>query len=246
MIRFRFIELDLLRSLAIAGMIIYHTAYLLDFFELVLLELRQGAWLILAYFVQLSFLGLVGICLAISWQRHRQKGEVFLSFASRQTKRAGIVFGCGLLVTFVTWLVIPDQYVRFGVLHFIGLSIFLLIPLSGRPLLCGLLAATMFLFTSFVHGISVPTAWLIFVGFSYPFSSVDYFPLFPWLGVVLIGIAVGHLLYQGDRRRFPMLKLAEGQSGNLLLLTSRNSLIVYLTHVPVLYAAIGAASYLLH
>lgn len=65
---------------------------------------------------------------------------------------------------------------------------------------------------------------------------VDYFPLLPWFGVVLIGIWLGNTAYSNGARRFrlpnwqvPALTFPLGWLG-------RHSLTIYLIHQPLLFA----------
>jgi uncharacterized membrane protein len=59
-------------------------------------------------------------------------------------------------------------------------------------------------------------------------------PLFPWSGVLLLGIAVGHWLT--DRGFAPLTPLA--RLPRMLQLLGRHSLVVYLVHQPVLFGVL--------
>ena len=65
----------------------------------------------------------------------------------------------------------------------------------------------------------------------------DYVPLFPWTGVLLIGIAAGHWLM---RERFgPLAPL--GRVPAALRWLGRHSLVVYLVHQPLLIGLLWLA-----
>ena len=66
------------------------------------------------------------------------------------------------------------------------------------------------------------------------FYSVDYFPLLPWFGVILIGVALGDLFYRGYRRRVPLPDLTGSSVVRGFELLGRNSLAIYLAHQPVI------------
>ena len=69
-----------------------------------------------------------------------KKGLKYKDFIMKQLKRGGFVLTLALVITMTTWLVIPESYVYFGILHLIGLSILLLIPFVNRPYLAGLIS----------------------------------------------------------------------------------------------------------
>jgi uncharacterized membrane protein len=160
--------------------------------------------------------------------------------AVRNLKRGAGLFMAGMAISFVTWLVVPGEFILFGVLHLIGLSI-ALSPLFlgfGRwNLLAGAGIVLLAPFLATLHG---PLA-LVWVGI-HPadFASLDYVPLIPWLGVFLLGMGLGSTLYPGGRRGFP------GKSGEKPLLRpvtflGRHSLVIYLVHVPVILLALTLA-----
>ena len=62
-------------------------------------------------------------------------------------------------------------------------------------------------------------------------ATEDYVPLFPWLGVVLIGIAVGTWLSAKD---FEPLRPVARTAPAWLTWLGRHSLLVYMVHQPVL------------
>lgn len=93
----------------------------------------------------------------------------------------------------------------------------------------------------FLTGIYGPW-WLLPFGI-YPagFTSVDYTPLFPWFGVVLIGIGIGNFLYTGGVRQFAVPRLPDLFSAPLAFL-GRHSLLIYLVHQPVIIILLGMAT----
>jgi uncharacterized membrane protein len=66
------------------------------------------------------------------------------------------------------------------------------------------------------------------------FSTVDYFPLLPWFGVVLIGLYFGKLLYAGGQRTFALKH--ELSKKNPICFLGRHSLLIYLIHQPIFIA----------
>jgi len=67
------------------------------------------------------------------------------------------------------------------------------------------------------------------------FSSVDYFPLLPWMAPILFGTAAGNLLYNRKLLRF---HLPPGKELRLLTAPGRVSLWIYLLHQPILLAGL--------
>ena len=121
----------------------------------------------------------------------------------------------------------------------IGLGTILSIPFVSEkvkwfvPAACGLVVVLLNLIVSKMY-LSIP--YLIPLGFKiYGFSTLDYEPLIPWFGVMLIGIAIGKLLYPGGVRRSFLEKLGSmPRVLTPLCFAGRHTLIIYLAHVPVI------------
>ena len=75
--------------------------------------------------------------------------------------------------------------------------------------------------------------------------TVDYFPLLPWFGVVLVGVGMGSLLYDGHERRFH-LPHVRGPLVRAMSYVGQQSLLVYLLHQPVLAGTVYVVAYALH
>jgi uncharacterized membrane protein len=73
------------------------------------------------------------------------------------------------------------------------------------------------------------------------FTSVDYTPLIPWFGAVLIGMGVGEFLYSGGIRRFEIPQLPDRIIQPLSSL-GRYSLIIYLIHQPLIILLLAAVT----
>lgn len=201
----RLAHVDMLRGVAIVMMVIYHFLFQAVWMGLWELDLDADFWIVWARVTQFLFLGLVGVSVYLS-----RRGFV------GQLKRGAFVFGLGLLISLVSYVMFPSEWVRFGVLHLIGVAIPLTRLVKGRPRLALGLA-----FVIWALG-------LHFDGQLMNFSSLDYFPIFPWLAVPFVGLALGPWVKRWSVSfDWPWL----GWLG-------RQSLWIYLLHLPLIYFAL--------
>lgn len=228
----RFFEIDFLRGAAIILMVLYHLAFDLYLFGYNISLIGSGYVKAVGAIAGILFVFLVGFSLNISFSKSQ-------SF-DKYLKRGLFIFGLGLLITLATYLVYRDQYILFGVLHLIGISIVLAYffrKLGNWNYLIGLIFISLGLFLK--HKIFTFSSLLIFGFMPYGFNSLDYYPLLPWFGVVLIGLALGGNLYPKGKRSELVNAFRKIQPNILtktMIFLGRNSLIIYLIHQPILFA----------
>jgi uncharacterized membrane protein len=233
--------IDAWRGAAIALMISYHFCFDLNYFHVIHQDMNhQPFWLGARSLIVTMFLTLVGISLVLS--ANRQAG--WRSFGMRQFR----IGACAALVTAGSYAMFPATFIYFGILHFIFFASFIGMALVRARVPATLLAA------AGVLAIAVALLWSDpwfdaalwrWVGFMThkPFTE-DYVPMFPWTGVVLLGITLGKLLPTRVLKpaapgavatRNPVLRLAR--------LMGRHSLLIYMVHQPaligVLYLLVG-------
>ena len=81
--------------------------------------------------------------------------------------------------------------------------------------------------------------WLLWLGFTpHNYYTLDYFPLLPWFGFVLLGIFVGSRLYAGNERRFGLTVGGDNRAVEGLRYLGRRSLLIYFVHQPVIIAVL--------
>ncbi len=232
----RFWEVDLLRGVAIVLMVLYHLVFDLNYFAVYDIDVSSGFWLAVARAAASLFLLLVGLSLTLSHSRATLLGQED-RFLLRLLKRSAWIFSLALGITLVTYLFIGQGYIIFGVLHLIGLSLLLAYPflrLRKAKIIFGLL---FILLGAYFQNISVGFPWLLWLGLAPPdFYSVDYVPVFPWFGVILVGMGMGEWLYPGYRRRIPVCDLSLSPFVRALTFLGQNSLAIYLVHQPVIIA----------
>ena len=230
----RFWEVDLLRGVAIVLMVLYHLVFDLNYFAVYDIEVSSGFWLAVARAAASLFLLLVGLSLTLSHSRARLLGQED-RFRIRLLKRIAWILSLALGVTLVTYLFIGKGFIVFGVLHLIGLSLLLAYPflrLQRANIIFGLL---FILLGIYLQTVSVDYPWLLWLGLAPPdFYSVDYFPVFPWFGLILVGMGLGRLFYPGYRRRIAVPDLSPSSFARGLAFLGRKSLAIYLIHQPIM------------
>lgn len=241
-------EIDVARTVAIAMMISYHVVYDIDMLAPGLgVDPFTGGWGALPEATGSLFLLLVGVSLSISDGRAEVRGTPRSARERRHVMRAFRVLGAAMLVTAATFLLFPGRYVRFGILHAIGVSALLATPLLRLRRWNAVLGVSVVAAGMAIRDrqSDVPGAFVIGTPPA-DFSSVDYWPLLPWFGVVLIGIAIGDVLYpRGTRSRLARRFARLGGGGRnrvaaRLGAPGRRSLLVYLVHQPVLVLLLAA------
>lgn len=226
----RFPEIDLLRTLAILGMVVFHGAYDLAVFYDRDIAVRDGGWHLLQTATASLFLLLVGIGFAI--------GADKAGLWKRQRRRFMQIGAAALIISIATWIFDPHTYVRFGVLHLIAVAS-LLLPFF-QPLREGSIAAGLVLLLLPTHTTGAWQPLAMILGFPPPgFATVDYFPLLPWFGVILIGYGLGHFLYVRPTKWRPALF---DRIPSAATWPGRHSLMIYLVHQPIILSLL----YILH
>jgi len=234
----RFREIDFLRGVAIIMMVVYHLLFDLAFFGVAAIDVLGGFWRSFALATATLFIALAGLSLPIRYARRKDR-ETGLSLWLDYGRRGAKIFAFGLLATIATWLFIGDGFIVFGILHLIGTAI-ILAPFFLRFGRWNLLMGAGIVLAALPLDRVTGPYWLVPLGI-HPavFYSVDYVPLIPWLGVALIGMGAGFLLYPGGKRRFflPAFNLAGSE---IVCAMGRNSLLIYLIHQPVIVALLLA------
>ncbi len=231
----RFERLDALRGVAVLWMAVYHFCF--DLNHLGLLKPRQfflsdPFWTWQRTCIVTLFVFCAGLSMAVAVQQ----GQSWPRFWRRW---AQVAF-CALLVSAGSAVMFPKSWIVFGVLH--GLAVMLLLArllataLPARPLWWVTVAAAALLLPLWVKHPFFDTRWTHWVGLvTHPPVTEDWVPVLPWLGVMLLGLAVGQWALQ---RQAPWLAqpLAPRVQGALrpLVLLGQWSLSFYMLHQPVL------------
>ncbi len=233
----RFIWLDELRGAALISMLIYHTIFQSTVIGCTDADiLYQPVSIFFQLVAQILFISIAGI-------------SAYLS--KNNIRRGGKVLACAIVVTIVTYLVMPENRILFGILHFLGcMMIFYGVILKKATVLpalpmIGVNSSLFFLFhfTKIGDKISfflesqqiiqewIKKKWLCFFGLpDTDFISSDYFPIFPWIFLFFFGVFCGKYIKENEEK---FLSNREGISW--LSFIGRHTLIVYMIHIPVIW-----------
>jgi len=239
----RFGEIDALRGVAIVMMVVYHFAYDLTYFGYYQANVFVGPWRTFARITAILFVTLAGISLVISYSRLSTQVRgwyLFRKYLSRGLK----LLGWGIVVSLTTWAFLGRPVIIFGILHLIGTATILVYPFLRLPrwtnLVIGIGAIASGLY---LNRWPVQQPWLLLLGLRPPWLyQLDYFPLLPWLGVALLGVLAGQVLYPDGRRAFDAPDLQQWPPLQTLARLGHHSLAIYLVHQPLLFGVLTLVS----
>lgn len=230
----RIAAVDLARTAALAGMVVFHFVRDLEDFGLVTAGTTgQGFWFHFARLVAGSFLFLAGVSL---WLAHG-RGIRWRAFA----RRLAVLVAAAALVTVATYVAVPWGFVYFGILHSIAVASVIGLAFLRLPALLTLAVAVVVLVLPDLYRSEVfNEPWLWWIGLSTEIRrSIDFEPIFPWLAPCLAGIAAARV---ADGAGLLQRKAdAAGPLMRVLAWPGRHSLSIYLIHQPVLIALIWGA-----
>ena len=235
----RYKEIDILKGLAVILMIIYHLFYFPNMYGFKEIEYNTIPLKCIARIAQVIFITCVGINLVFSFYNSKEKNESKKKYYQKNIYRVIKLCFYALFMTFFTFFVFGDSFVRFGILHLIALSSLLLFPfidnlniirmiLSLIIILYILIKSNPKLFTTLIPSNIAP----IF-GFYFTYPSIDHFPLIPWLSLICFGILIGHKIYKNRITISDDLK--KTKTSKFLQKTGEYSLEIYMIHWLVIY-----------
>jgi len=218
--------LDLMRGVAIIMMIVFHLIYDLNEFGYTNIPL-SNFWLTSywRYLIVFLFLNAVGISLVIAYGKNFSLNKFI--------KRLAMLGLAAISVSLGTYFLFPDAWVYFGILHLIWTSTLIAIFFVQFPKTSLFVAALIFI----LGYLNLPNLSIFgFLLSDYlPLSSVDFYPLFPWIAFVFTGIYLGHN---------PIYKKIFFMRVPFLQLVGQHSLIIYLLHQVILFSLVGAIYFL--
>lgn len=223
--------IDVARGGAIAMMIAYHFCYDLAFFGLAQFNIFLGwQWIVWRHAIVTSFLLLVGASLVLAqlqswrgyWRRLLQVG------------------GCAVLVSLASGWMFAERFIYFGILHFVVAASLLgrlALPLGRWAIGVGLLVIALGTQLQWPEMDAKTVNWIGLA--AHKPATVDYEPLMPWLGVVLIGMGATR---QWQRQNFrvpqPLADVVR-HAPRWLGWLGRHSLLVYMLHQPLLMGGLS-------
>jgi uncharacterized membrane protein len=220
---------DVARGVALSAMIVYHFAWDLSFLGFIDTAVGQDpAWVTFARAIAGSFLFLVGIGLVLA----DDAGQSWGGFLRRLAK----VALAAAAITLATLLTFPDAFIFFGILHMIVLGSVLALPFLRAPVPLTVTAAALVLVLPHYVGWSAfDPPWLAWTGlYERPPSTLDFEPVLPWFGPVLLGVAAGRIIADTRLRGVLVGVPVRGRVSRGLQTMGRWSLLVYLVHQPIL------------
>lgn len=226
----RFDIVDIVRGLAVAGVVLFHLVWDLAFLRLIPPQWAFApVWLLFGRTLAGTFMVLVGVSLVLA-ARRGIRSRPFL-------RRLAVIVLAALGITLVTRIAFPDTFIYFGILHAIAVSSVVgVIALRFRTALVIAAGAFVVLLGNTVSDPVFDPRWLAWTGFgASPPPSNDFVPVFPWVGLTLLGIAVGR--FAGERGWFAKARF-NGSTGRTLAWLGRHSLVIYLVHQPLLLAVL--------
>lgn len=247
----RYWEVDALRGFALLVMIFFHILACMVVYHMIV---ETPFFLGFYQFFIIStvlFVLIAGVSLVL---RHaRKKGKTTKTYYLSIAKKACALFGIALMITAVTFIyskiaMSEPAFVLFGFLHMLSISMIISIPFlrfgkwnfitSAALIIIGLIPAVMNIFPIGVNGAA--SVMYLFEGM----KMIEYFPILPWAGILLLGVSIGAVLYPNGIRRFNLPDC--GKIGSFLakIGNGKVTLIVYIVHIPIIMLILRIVSFI--
>jgi uncharacterized membrane protein len=195
-------------------MVIFHFTYDLNLFGYNKINFQIGFWYWLPRIIVFLFLYCVGYSLAMGYSIKIDWKKYF--------KRFNKIAGYAVIISIVTYIMFPKNWIYFGTLHCIATCTLLAIPFLSRPKL-SLITAILIISSVFIFDITYQQLSKFIA-----IKSMDFIPFYPWFFVVLLGISQYHLKPWTIAVNAPRFLTWPGEK----------SLKIYLIHQPVFFALI--------
>jgi uncharacterized membrane protein len=223
--------LDMVRTVAIVLMIVFHFIYDLKLFEYVSWDTPDGqGWREFRWVIISLFFLCLGISLTFTHQ-HAFKTKKFI-------RRVSQIASAAFVISIASYLFIPQNWIFFGVLHFLAFASCVVVWFVRFPLLCFCIG-TGFLAAGILQW--VPVLWPFNPLFSdLPTYTNDYVAIVPWLAMVFFGVTIAHSQWFINDPLKALSTLVNANVLNYIMWPGQHSLRIYLLHQPILVGILYA------
>lgn len=234
----RLIEIDIVRGLAILGVVLFHIVWNLEFVGFISGVAFNPIWLGFGRLLAGTFMFLVGVNLILAHSRNFKK--------SAFVKRLIVLALTAFLISAVTWITFPESYIFYGILHAIAVASIVGLFFLKLPLLLVFIAGlAALLLPQFINSQLFDTRWLAWIGFyERAPSSNDFVPFFPWVGLTILGVFFARFFDLSTKCSILPILIKANRITKFIVWAGRNSLAIYLIHQPVLLAFIIPVSWI--
>jgi uncharacterized membrane protein len=220
----RIFALDFIRGFAILLMIFFNYSVTLTYFRLINLAYDFLYWFVFPRVIASIFIFVSGVVAYVTYKNSKEKFCKIYFFRGLKL----LIFA--ILISIFTYLFVPSGAIVFGILHFFAVTSFLVpffIKYGRLNLIAGILIT---LFGFYLQLITFNFSFLFWLGFiPQNFFTFDYFPIIPWLGILMLGIYFG----QNVAQKVAKVKF-NGFLSRFFVFFGKNSLLIYLMHQPIL------------
>ena len=237
----RLLLIDAGRGFAVVAMVAYHLVWDLGNFDYIDRYFPYSPqFKSVGHEIALSFLFIAGVSLALAHRRNPEFGPFW--------RRIGRIAAAAALVSLGTYLVFPQAFVFFGILHCIAAASLLAAPFLFLPWPAALVAAALaFLAPRFLAAPVFDTPWLSWIGLAtLEPSTNDWRPFLPWSGALLAGVAFAE--FPGALEALGALQESRDAGATSVMgalrWLGRHSLAIYLLHQPLLFGVFLALAQL--
>lgn len=214
-------EVDVIRGLSVSLMIIFHFGYDLSLFGYADYNTNADLeWRAFRVMIVSGFLLSMGMSSYLAYAKRIRWLKLGIGVAK--------LSATAMIISLGSWYMYPNQWVYFGVIHFIAVSLpisllFLKTPNGAFVIAVAIIAAY------FMGYLSMQPIWQwSLTHLNIPKYTVDLVSFIPWFALVLIGIFIAHHKLFG-------LRINNNQLSDSLSFLGKHSLIVYLIHQPIFF-----------
>ena len=230
---------DCARGVALIGMALYHLSWDLADYRMVSPTLPFSPPMrLFSHAVACAFLALVGVSLALA---HRDRVNLPAFW-----RRLAVVGGAAALVTGASLVFAPGEGIWFGILHCIAVASLLALPFIEARAFASLLAGAIAIAIPFFVQSTLfdpPALMWLGLGVALP-NTLDWRPLMPWGGVVLLGLGLARLPGVSAPLMSPSRWRATSSPARAVCFAGRHSLPIYLVHQPILMGLVAVVAQL--
>ena len=185
--------LDYIRGIAFILMLIFHIFIFLKLFTNLNINTNNTFLILIGLIARYLFVILFGLSLYLSYKYKNNYEE----YNKKYLKKIILLLISSIFITIFTYYILPEQFVYFGILHFMCLSMILLFYFINNYNVLLILLIILIFFSIYNNNYDIydktDNIFDGILGLGFYKRSIDHFKLLKWLPIVIAGILLGHL-----------------------------------------------------